>query len=188
MIAIRPERAEDGEAIFGVHAAAFPTDAEARLVQVLRAGGKAVVSLVAEAAGAVVGHVLFSPVTVDDRPGPRPGVGLAPLAVVSAQQRRGIGARLVAAGLEASRRAGMGFAVVLGEPAYYTRFGFRRARAAGLGNDHGVDEEFMVLELQAGALAGVSGVVRYGPEFAMVTGAADAFRAAGQAEGAPSRW
>jgi putative acetyltransferase len=188
MIAIRPERAEDGVSIFGVHAAAFATDAEARLVQALRVGGRAVVSLVAEAAGAVVGHALFSLVTVDPRPGPRPGVGLAPLAVVPAQRRRGIGARLVAAGLEAGRRAGVGFAVVLGAPAYYSRFGFRRARAVGLGNEYGVDEEFMVLELQAGALAGVSGVVRYSPEFSMVTGAADAFRAAGRAEGAPPRW
>jgi putative acetyltransferase len=68
--------------------------------------------------------------------------------VLPAQQRRGIGGQLVEAGLEACRRAGCGFAVVLGEPGYYHRFGFRRARTEGLGNEYGVDEEFMVLELR----------------------------------------
>jgi putative acetyltransferase len=127
-----------------------------------------VVSLVAEAAGAVVGHVLFSPVAVDPQPGPSLGVGLAPLAVVPGQQRRSIGSRLVASGLEACLRGGFGFAVVLGAPGYYHRFGFRRARAEGLCNEYGIDEEFMVLELRPGALTGVSGVVRYDPEFSAV--------------------
>ena len=128
----------------------------------------AVVSLVAEASATVVGHVLFSPVTVEPSPGSCLGVGLAPLAVRPALQRRGIGARLVDSGLEASRRAGFGFVVVLGEPRYYQRFGFQRALTEGLRNEYGVDEECMVLELQPGALIGASGVVRYGPEFAAV--------------------
>ena len=171
MIAIRPGTAEDMEAIVGVHFAAFPTDAEARLVQALCVGGKAVVSLVAGVAGTIVGHVLFTPVWIDSEPGSSLGVGLAPLAVLPAQQRRGIGGRLVEAGLEACRRAGLGFAVVLGEPDYYGRFGFRHARTRGLGNEYGVDEAFMVLELRPGALAGVSGVVRYSSEFdALATG------------------
>lgn len=97
-----------------------------------------------------------------------PGVGLAPLAVRHPFQRRGIGARLVEGGLAACSCAGLAFVVVLGEPRYYSRFGFRRARAHGLGHEYGADEEFMVLELRPGALAGVSGVVRYAAEFAAV--------------------
>lgn len=166
MIAIRTETSDDHDAIFDVHTVAFPTDAEARLVSALRAGGKAVVSLVAEADATVVGHVLFSPVRVEPSPGASLGVGLAPLAVHPALQRRGIGARLVRSGLEACRRARFGFVVVLGEPRYYHRFGFRRALTEGLANEYGVDEEFMVLALRPGALIGASGVVRYGPEFA----------------------
>src|SRR5689334_13394883 len=123
MITIRPERSEDGEAIRRVHLASFPTGAEAALVDRLRDAGRAWVSLVAEREGLVVGHVLFSPVTVvppDDRD---PGVGLAPLAVLPAQRRRGVGGRLIAEGVAACRRAGYPFAVVLGHPDYYPRFG-----------------------------------------------------------------
>lgn len=168
--AIRSEKPGDGEAIFRVHAAAFPTDVEARLVEALRANGKAVVSLVAEGGTTVAGHLLFSPVSVEREASsaPAPGVGLAPLAVRPEFQRRGIGARLVETGLDACRRAGFAFVVVLGEPRYYRRFGFRRARADGLRNEYGVDEEFMVLALHPDALAGVVGVVTYATEFAAV--------------------
>ena len=168
MVTVRAETSDDQGAIFDVHAAAFPPAAEARLVNALRAAGKATVSLVAEVDATVVGHVLFTPVRLEPGPGSCLGVGLAPLAVWPALQRRGIGSRLVDTGLEACCRAGFGFVVVLGEPRYYHRFGFRHALTAGLRNEYGVDEEFMVLELQPGALIGASGVVRYGPEFAAV--------------------
>ena len=125
-------------------------------------------SLVAEVGATVAGHVLFSPVSVESSRALALGVGLAPLAVRPEFQRRGIGARLVEAGLSACRRAGFGFVVVLGAPRYYRRFGFRRALADGLRNEYGVDEEFMVLALDPGALAGVSGVVTYATEFAAV--------------------
>jgi putative acetyltransferase len=169
-VAIRPETSEDREAIFDVHAAAFPTDAEARLVNALRANGKVVVSLVAEVDAAVAGHVLFSPVlvAVEFSTAPTLGVGLAPLAVRPEFQRRGIGARLVDAGLDACRRAGFAFVVVLGEPRYYRRFGFQRALPHGLRNEYGADEEFMALDLHPRALTGVSGIVKYATEFASV--------------------
>jgi putative acetyltransferase len=163
-VTIRTERPADRQAIFAVHAAAFPGAAEARLVDALRAGGSVRVSLVAEMGGAIAGHILFSPVAV--APEGRLGAGLAPLAVLAALRRRGIGGRLVECGLEACRRAGLGFVVVLGEPGYYRRFGFRRALDVGLRNEHGADEEFMARELRAGALAGVAGLVRHAPEFA----------------------
>ena len=58
--------------------------------------------------------------------------------------------------------------VVLGHPHYYRRFGFRRARDAGLENEYGADEDFMVLELRPDALRGVTGLVKYSPEFSML--------------------
>src|SRR5262249_10126875 len=124
---IRPERTEDAAAIRAVHCAAFPTDAEAHLVDQLRAAGQARVSLVAEVEGRVVGHIVFSPVSVVALPDGRQGLGLAPLAVVPEQQGRGVGSALTRAGLAVCRQEGCPFVVVLGHPAYYPRFGFRRA-------------------------------------------------------------
>jgi predicted N-acetyltransferase YhbS len=159
---IRPERAEDADGIGAVHRAAFPTDEEARLVDRLRAAGRARASLVAEAEGRVVGHVVFSPVRV----GPREGLGLAPMAVLPALQRRGVGSALVREGLAACRRECAPFVVVLGHPGYYPRFGFLRASSLGLSNQYGADEAFMVLELQPGSLPAGGGLVEYGPDFA----------------------
>jgi putative acetyltransferase len=124
----------------------------------LRKGGQGTLSLVATIDDEVVGHVLFSPVT------PGNGLGLAPVAVMPAHQRRGIAAVLIGEGLKRCS----GYVVVLGDPAYYQRFGFRRARDFGLENEYGADEEFMVLEVQAGALRGIRGLVRYRKEFSVL--------------------
>ncbi|MCI0681212.1 MAG: N-acetyltransferase [Gemmataceae bacterium] len=166
MLSIRPERPDDATAIHAVHAAAFPTDAEARLVGRLRAAGHACVSLVAELDGAVVGHILFSPVSLETPAGLISGLGLAPMAVLPGRQRRGIGSALVRDGLAACRQKPCPFVVVLGHPEFYPRFGFRRASEAGLNNEYGADEAFMVIELEPGALPAGAGLVKYGPEFA----------------------
>jgi putative acetyltransferase len=162
-VVVRPEAPSDRAAIFAVNASAFPTEAEARLVDALRAAGRLAVSLVAEDDGRVVGHVAFSPVSVG---GAVDGLGLAPLAVAPDSQRRGIGGALVRAGLAAASRTGAGFVVVLGHPGYYPRFGFRRAADHGLGNEYGAGEAFMVAELRDGGLPAGGSLVRYGPEFA----------------------
>jgi putative acetyltransferase len=163
MTVLRPESPSDTGAIRAVHVASFPTDAEARLVELLRDGGGLVVSLVAEVDGGVVGHVAFSPVRVDGAP---VGVGLAPLGVLPTHRRRGIAARLVQEGLVACREAGYGWAVVLGDPAYYVRFGFRPASSWGLEDEYGGRSAFQALELEPGGLPPDPGVVRYAPEFA----------------------
>lgn len=163
---IRSEEEHDATTVHIVHEAAFPTDAEARLVDRLRQSGKAVISLVAELDGRVVAHVMFSPVTIEGAAVTASGVGLAPVAVLPERQRSGMGSALIRAGLDACRDRGCPFVVVLGAPAYYRRFGFRRADERGLGNEYGAAEEFMVIELRPGGLPAEGGLVRYAPEFA----------------------
>jgi putative acetyltransferase len=164
MATIRPERPDDQAAIFTVHAACFPSDAEARLVDLLRAAGRLDVSLLAEADRAIVGHVAFSPVTTSNG---AIGTGLAPMGVLAEYRRRGIAADLIRAGLDACRAAGFGWAVVLGEPEYYGRFGFGAAAEFGLSDEYGGGPAFQALELTPGALPRDAGLVRYAPEFAM---------------------
>jgi putative acetyltransferase len=171
---IRPYRDEDAIAVREVHLRAFDgREEEARLVELLHAAGAAPVSLVAmaEPDGRVVGHIIFSPVRIDEPPGSNPPrmVGLAPVSVLPEYQGRGIGSRLIREGLEACRKAGYGAAVVLGEPGYYSRFGFGQASAKGLGNEYGVDEHFMVTEVSDGVLDSVGGTVRYREEFREVS-------------------
>jgi putative acetyltransferase len=165
VITVRAEERGDAAAIHAIHAAAFPTGAEAHLVDALRAGGRLTVSLVAVTAATKVGHIAFSPVSLADVPG---GLGLAPVAVLPQWRRRGIAAELVHAGLEACERAGTGFVVVLGEPAYYEQFGFRPARRWGLRDEYGGGDAFQALELRPGVLTRCGELVRYAPEFALV--------------------
>ena len=120
---------------------------------------------VARVDGRIAGHILFSPVTAV--PGVT-GVGLGPMAVTPEQQRRGIGAALIDAGLARLRAVGCPFVVVLGHHEYYTRFGFVPASRHGLRCEWDVpDESFMVHVLDAGATAAAAGLIRYRPEFLM---------------------
>jgi putative acetyltransferase len=169
MADIRREGPADAAAVRRVNESAFERGAEADLVDLLRAAGKATVSLVAVEDGEVVGHILFSPVTVASAQRELPALGLAPMAVMPPMQRRGIGSLLVGAGLAACRAIGHRAVFVLGHPEYYPRFGFVRASSYGISWEHEApDEAFMALELVAGALRGVSGVVRFQPEFGSV--------------------
>ena len=124
---IRPERAGDEAAIHGVVAAAFDghphsDGSEPGIVDALRADGDLAISLVAEEGGAIVGHVAFSPVSVSD--GRQGWFGLGPAAVDPARQGEGIGTALIERGLDLLRDRGAAGCVVLGDPAYYARFGF----------------------------------------------------------------
>lgn len=165
--AIRSESPTDIPAIYALHAASFPTSAEAELVDALRESGRLQVSLVADDDGQVVGHVAFSPVTVhqDDSAA---GAGLGPIAVQWAHRRRGVAAALIEEGLRRCRSTGVGWVVVLGDPKYYTRFGFRPAREFRLTDEFGGGDAFMVLELTPGAVPRDVGLVMYAPEFAAV--------------------
>ena len=123
------------------------------------------ISLVAVYQKSVVGHILFSPVAVAEAPENLRAVGLAPMAVLPEFQKRGIGSKLVRAGLEACRQAGCDVVVVLGHAKYYPRFGFLKARDYGLDNEYNARDSFMVLELRKGALQEVRGLVKYSSEF-----------------------
>jgi putative acetyltransferase len=124
---IRPETADDASAIRAVTSAAFKgapysSGTEAAIIDALRNAGALMLSLVAEEQGRIVGHVAFSPVTINGKAGR--WFGLGPVSVEPSEQRRGIGQALIRDGLERLRAAGAEGCVLLGDPAYYRRFGF----------------------------------------------------------------
>jgi putative acetyltransferase len=163
---VRAEESGDAAAVDALLRRAFPSAGEALLVARLRSEGAAALGFVAERAGRVVGHVLFSAVTIEGDGASWPGSGLGPMAVEPDAQRRGIGSALVRAGLAASAAAGERLVFVLGHPDYYPRFGFRLAAPLGLRyGDGAFDRAFFVCELAPGALGGARGRIRYHPAF-----------------------
>lgn len=162
---IRHEATTDHEAIRHVNRVAFGQDDEAEIVDALRAGGYARVSLVAEVNGAVVGHILFSDLPILTDSGTVLAMSLAPMAVLPEFQKRGIGSALVRKGLEACRNQGHRIVVVLGHSHFYPRFGFSAKLAESLSSPFGGRDSWMAMELVPGALEGVSGRVRYPPPF-----------------------
>src|SRR5687768_3562594 len=131
----------------------------------LRAANKALISLVALDQGRVVGHILFSTVTVAVAPENFRGIGLGPMSVLPEFQNKGIGSRLVGEGLKACKREGYDAVVVLGHTRFYPRFGFSKAKDHGLDNEYNASDAFMVMELRGGVLETISGFVKYAPEF-----------------------
>ncbi|MCF6284384.1 MAG: N-acetyltransferase [Candidatus Hydrogenedentes bacterium] len=165
---LRSEKEYDREAVYAVHESAFETSAEARLVDALREQAKPIISLVAEKNGAVVGHILFSPVSLSEHPALMV-MGLAPMAVLPAHQRKGIGSALVRAGLQRCRRLGFAAVVVLGHPEYYPRFGFSPASKFGIDSEYDVpDDVFMILELHPDTLDGKHGIIKYHSAFGVL--------------------
>jgi putative acetyltransferase len=154
---IRPARAGDLEAIERIHRAAFAGPVEARLVARLCAEGDAVLSLLAEA-GEALGHVLFSRLAA-----PFPALALAPLAVMPGHRRSGIGSALVRQGLAEAEQAGWRGVFVLGEPAFYCRFGFDAALAAGFATPY--DGPHLMLRPLGGDLPARAGRIGYAPAF-----------------------
>jgi putative acetyltransferase len=169
MLCVRRERPEDIAAIHHVNTLAFGRPDEANLVDALRAGGQAVLSLVAVEDDRIVGHILFSSVTIAVSDRILRALGLAPIAVIPNRQRRRIGSRLVEAGLAECRKAGYDCVVVLGHPTYYPRFGFIPASRYGVRCEYEVpDEAFMILAWEGGALKGQGGLASYQSEFRSV--------------------
>ena len=167
MITVRAESPGDVRQVRTINEQAFEQPLEADLVDRLRTTCREALSLVADDAGTVVGHILFTPVVVVSGQRSVEGMGLAPMAVLPGRQREGIGSSLARRGLEILRERGCPFVVVVGHPEYYPRFGFERASRHGLESQwNGMpDDAFMVLVLDPPAMTGVSGVARYRDEF-----------------------
>jgi putative acetyltransferase len=148
---IRYARATDHPAIVAVVAAAFGRADEAQLIGRLRADGDVIFELVSDEDGAVTGHILFSRLWAD-----RSGLfgALAPLAVQPQGQRAGVGSALVRAGLENAREFGCHGVLVLGDPAYYGRFGFSAQAAAAVISPYRGLPAFQGLAFEAAAFEG----------------------------------
>ena len=160
--AIRPERPGDEAGIADVLERAFGRSEEARLVERLRADGDATISLIAEEEGAIVAHVLLSRMEA-----PLRALGLAPVSVAPDRQRRGIGGALVREALDMARSRGWEGVFVLGEPAYYRRFGFRAELAAGFISPYS-GPYLMALAL-CGPLPTTHGRIDYAPAFSALS-------------------
>jgi putative acetyltransferase len=167
MVTIREEQPGDHAAIRNLTTLAFGGPCEAQIIDALRPACPGLISLVAVEDGCIVGHILFSPVTIKRTNSTITGMGLGPMAVLPEYQRRGIGTDLVRHGLARLREEGCPFVIVLGHPDYYPRFGFVPASLYGLTSQwEGVpDEAFMVMIIDDDSMNGVHGVVRYRDEF-----------------------
>lgn len=128
---IRQERAGDREPVAAVVARAFGRADEALLVEALRTSGDIALSLVAVQAPEIVGYIAFQALRAEDAGSPVRAASLAPVSVVPAQQRKGIGSELIRAGLALLQARGFDVVCVLGDPAYYGRFGFSAEAAKG---------------------------------------------------------
>ncbi|WP_153100391.1 GNAT family N-acetyltransferase [Paraburkholderia hayleyella] len=168
---IRAERANDIQAIRALVAAAFragsseqqdaPEPQEPLMIDGLRQHGALTLSLVAEEAGVLLGHIAFSPLQINGRL--QHWYGLAPLAVLPTRQKSGIGRALVEAGLERLTQLGAHGCVVLGDPAYYSRLGF--AMHPGLTLDNVPPEYFMARALGGAPMA--NGTATYHKAFGL---------------------
>ena len=153
MVSVRAERPSDREAVCAVHVAAFGGDAEAELVRRLHTDGDVLFGLVAVVEDRIVGHILFSLLPLETARGTIPAAALAPLAIAPGWQGRGIGASLVREGLARCRERRIDAVVVLGDPAYYGRFGFRADTARGVLSPWS-GPYLQAIELAPGALGG----------------------------------
>jgi putative acetyltransferase len=153
-------------AVNSVNEAAFGRANEAELVGRLRSEGVILASLVAELEKRIVGHILFSRMSIETDGGSIAAVALAPMAVLPEHQRRGIGGRLIRHGLDCLRQSGEHIVLVLGHPDYYPRFGFSAAKARSIASPFR-PEAFMGMELSRGALQEIRGTVKYPAAFGL---------------------
>jgi len=168
-LGIRAATAADADAIDAIHRAAFAVteygyQGEAELVRMIEGDGDALVSLLAEQRGEVVGHILFSHMNVEADGKAISAAGLAPVATLPEQQGQGIGGALVRAGLAALRQQGVVISFVLGHEEYYPRFGYSSKLAARFASPF-VGPHFMAMMLDSGAAWPLGGRADYAPAF-----------------------
>jgi len=167
MIKIRKETGQDVPAIRTVNEKAFGQSNEADIIEQLRKSCAPFLSLVAEQNDQIIGHILFTPVTIETDKGTYQGMGLAPMAVLPEHQNKGIGSSLINEGLKAIRSSGTAFVVVLGHPNYYPKFGFEPSSKYAIRCEWEVPEEaFMVLFFDPSKAKDICGIAKYRSEFA----------------------
>ena len=167
MVEVRFERPKNIDEIRLLNYKAFGQPEEGLIVDKLRNSCNGILSLVAISNNKIVGHIMFSPVTIETHEGVIEGTGLAPMAVLPELQNQGIGSKLVKEGLRIIKNTTCPFVIVLGHEKYYPRFGFQRASKYGLKSQWGEvpDEAFMAMIFDDSLMEGVSGFVRYRNEF-----------------------
>lgn len=148
IVTLRDADESDADALVAVHAAAFPTDAEAKLVAELLDGHDVLFSIAAESNQEVVGHALLTAMTHEHGGSVRGLVGLAPIAVHPDFQRRGIGRALVREAIRQCKTNRVTALFVLGDPAYYGPLGFQPASVQGFTNDFDAPDAFQVISLR----------------------------------------
>ena len=157
---VRAELTSDHDVVRTVVEAAFGQPAEADLVDALRRDGDVEISLVAVEGDAVIGHILLSRMTAPVR-----ALGLAPVSVLPGHQGKGVGSMLIQQSLMLAKADGWEAVFLLGDPAYYSRFGFHADTAEAFSSPY-AGSYFMVLELAEGSLAGKAGDIGYPRAFA----------------------
>jgi putative acetyltransferase len=159
-VVIRDEAPLDAAAVRALQQAAFGRATEAQLVDALREDRSSVISLVAVTTDEIAGHVMFSRMTASFR-----ALGLGPVAVLPDRQRKGIGGRLIRAGLARAKADGWEGVFVVGDPRYYEQFGFNAEKAEGFRSPY-AGPYLMVLALSPGNLPATTGSIEYAPAFA----------------------
>ena len=159
---IEPEAANHHSSVRELLVEAFPSSAEADLVDQLRRDDDATISQVATENGRVIGHVIFSRMDA-----PFPSLGLAPVAMTPGKRRQGVAAALIKEGLRRAKAQGWEAVFVVGDPAYYQRFGFRTDEAAAFVSPY-AGPNLMVLSLTEHGLPIRTGRIDYAPAFSAV--------------------
>lgn len=165
MPSVRPERADDREAVRRIHELAFGQPDEADLVDALRAAGDHVpeLCLVAEQDGDVVGHILFSRARLDAGP---EVLALAPMGVLPEHQRQGVGSALVRESMKRAAETEFPFVVVVGHADYYPRFSFGPAAPHGIEAPFEIPPEAWLVHRLPAYSSDARGTVIYAPAFA----------------------
>lgn len=171
---IRKEIPSDYDRVFELTTKAFETmpfseGNEDKLVVRLRNASAFIpeLSLVAELGGQLVGHILFTPLVVDNGQEQFQSLVLGPVSVLPEFQKQGIGSQLILAGHQKAKELGFQSVILIGHPEYYPRFGYKPASTWGIKTQIPLpsDDVFMAVELVEGGLSGVSGMVIFPPEF-----------------------
>jgi len=173
-LVIRKEKPEDYSTVIELTEKAFETmefsdGKEGQLVEKLRKAATFIpeLSLIAEHNGQIIGHILFTPLKIENENYKNDSLVLGPVSVLPEFQKQGIGGQLIVAGHQKALELGFHSAILIGHPEYYPRFGYQKASGFGLkvAMELPSDDVFMAVELSEAALKDISGMVIFPPEF-----------------------